>query len=86
MSQADVGQRSAHRPQCTQTSSSLTMSRPVCGRGSDAYRACSGLIAGADSLVFSSSSEPSAAIVRHCTGQTSMQASHSMHRGALKTV
>src|ERR1700737_4119593 len=29
MSQAPVGQRSAHRPQCKQTSSSLTMTRPV---------------------------------------------------------
>ena len=33
MSQAAVGQRSAHRPQCTQTSSSFTMRRPVCGSG-----------------------------------------------------
>ena len=29
MSQAPVGQRSAHSPQCRQTSSSLTMTRPV---------------------------------------------------------
>src|ERR1700736_5493193 len=29
MSHAPVGQRSAHRPQCRQTSSSLTMMRPV---------------------------------------------------------
>src|ERR1700720_801611 len=29
MSQAPVGQRSAHRPQCRQTSSSLAMMRPV---------------------------------------------------------
>ena len=29
MSQAPVGQRSAQRPQCRQTSSSLTMIRPV---------------------------------------------------------
>src|SRR5260370_19535703 len=29
MSQAPVGQRSAHRPQCRQTSSSFTMMRPV---------------------------------------------------------
>src|SRR5205823_8359448 len=29
MSQAPVGQRSAHNPQCRQTSSSLTMMRPV---------------------------------------------------------
>ena len=29
MSQAPVGQRSAHRPQCRQTSSSFTITRPV---------------------------------------------------------
>src|SRR6266699_15944 len=29
MSQAPVGQRSAHSPQCRQTSSSFTMTRPV---------------------------------------------------------
>src|SRR5215212_5181393 len=29
MSQAPVGQRSAHRPQCKQTSSSFTITRPV---------------------------------------------------------
>ena len=29
MSHAPVGQRSAHRPQCRQTSSSFTMTRPV---------------------------------------------------------
>ena len=29
MSQAPVGQRSAQSPQCRQTSSSLTMTRPV---------------------------------------------------------
>src|SRR5712691_5740746 len=29
MSQAPVGQRSAHKPQCRQTSSSFTMTRPV---------------------------------------------------------
>src|SRR6476659_5056928 len=29
MSQAPVGQRSAHSPQCRHTSSSLTMTRPV---------------------------------------------------------
>ena len=33
MSQAAVGQRSAHRPQCTHRSSSLTMTRPVCCSG-----------------------------------------------------
>src|SRR6185312_15154555 len=35
MSQAAVGQRSAQRPQCTQRSSSLTMTRAVCGSGPD---------------------------------------------------
>ncbi len=29
MSHAPVGQRSAHRPQCRQTSSSFTITRPV---------------------------------------------------------
>jgi hypothetical protein len=33
MSQAAVGQRSAHSPQCTQTSSSFTITRPVCFSG-----------------------------------------------------
>src|SRR3546814_3491950 len=32
MSQAPVGQRSAHRPQCRHTSSSLTITRPEIGR------------------------------------------------------
>ena len=31
MSHAAVGQRSAHSPQWTQTSSSFTITRPVCG-------------------------------------------------------
>ena len=35
MSQAEVGQRSAHRPQCRHKSSSLTMTRPVSLSGSD---------------------------------------------------
>ena len=38
MSQAPVGQRSAHSPQCRQTSSSLTMTRPVL-RASETYSA-----------------------------------------------
>src|SRR5687768_6145161 len=39
MSHAAVGQRSAHWPQCTQRSSSLTMTRPVCFSGEDTYKA-----------------------------------------------
>ena len=35
MSQAAVGQRSAHRPQWTQTFSSFTMTRPVWGSGAE---------------------------------------------------
>ena len=35
-----MGQRSAQRPQCTQTSSSFTMMRPVCGSGSETKSAC----------------------------------------------
>ena len=47
MSQAAVGQRSAHRPQCTQTSSSLTMTRPVCFSGAETYKAWVTFFAGA---------------------------------------
>ena len=35
MSQAAVGQRSAQRPQWTQRSSSLTITRPVCGSAAE---------------------------------------------------
>ena len=35
MSQAAVGQRSAHSPQWTQTSSSFTITRFVCGSGAE---------------------------------------------------
>ena len=47
MSQAPVGQRSAHRPQCTQTSSSLTMTRAVCFSGAEMYSGWVTLRAGA---------------------------------------
>ena len=79
MSHAAVGQRSAHRPQCTQTSSSFTIRRPVCGsalgreerlveveRRRREVRAQVGFVA------------PSGVMVRQFTGQTSTQASHSM--------
>src|SRR5262245_26793838 len=39
MSQAAVGQRSAHRPQCTHRSASLTITRPVCFSADDTYKA-----------------------------------------------
>ena len=86
MSQAAVGQRSAHSPQCTQTSSSLTMTRPVCGSAADTYSACVGFVAGALSRARSSASVPFGAMVRQSTGQMSMQASHSMHSFAANTV
>src|SRR5690606_27188447 len=35
ISHAPVGQRSAHRPQCTQRFSSLTITRPVCFSGAE---------------------------------------------------
>src|SRR6185503_342339 len=56
MSQACVGQRSAHSPQCKHTSSSLTITRPVCFRPSDTNSDCLGLAAGAVSLVRSAGS------------------------------
>src|SRR6476620_2345484 len=46
ISQAPVGQRSAHNPQCRQTSSSLTMMRPVFN-GPEAYRSWVRFFAGA---------------------------------------
>ena len=33
------GTGSAHRPQCTHRSSSLTITRPVCFNGADTYKA-----------------------------------------------
>ena len=62
------------------------MIRRVCGSGPDAYRLWPGLSAGTVSRLRSSASSPLGVIVRHCTGQMSMQASHSMHRFAVNTV
>ena len=86
MSQAPVGQRSAHRPQCRHTSSSLTMTRPVfrsrrhvevlrqrCSPGHSA--------AGADRLRRRSSVK-----VMQSIGQMSTQASHSMQSAGMNTV
>src|SRR6202044_3719794 len=64
MSQAAVGQRSAHRPQCTQTSSSLTMTRAVCGSGAETYSACERLVAGAVRWLRNSVSVPFCVMVR----------------------
>ena len=50
MSHAPVGQRSAHRPQCRQTSSSLTITLPVLSN-SETYRSWVRLNAGALSCV-----------------------------------
>src|SRR5215467_8071673 len=47
MSQAAVGQRSAHKPQCTHRSSSLTMTRPVCGSAAETYSGWARFFAGA---------------------------------------
>src|SRR5208282_752586 len=86
MSQAAVGQRSAHNPQCTQRFSSLTITRPVCFSAADTYSGWSGLVAGARRCCRSSASSPLAVMVRQSTGQMSMHASHSMHSLASKTV
>src|SRR5258705_181900 len=85
MSQAPVGQRSAHSPQCRQTSSSLTMTRPVL-RSFATYRSWVRLTAGACSRVRSSASSPFSVKVMQSIGQMSTQASHSMHSDELKTV
>ena len=55
MSQAPVGQRSAQSPQCTQRSSSFTITRPVCGKSSETYRSCvrfSAEVSSADAILF----------------------------------
>src|SRR3546814_2828218 len=78
MSQAPVGQRSAHRLQCRHTSSSLTITRSVFS-GSDTYRSCSRFSDGAVSRVRRSASSPLVVKVMQSVGQMSTQASHSMH-------
>ena len=85
MSQAPVGQRSAQRPQCRQTSSSFTITRRVFS-GSDTYRSCAGLRAGAVRRLRRSSSSPLAVKVMQSVGQMSTQASHSMHLSLTNTV
>jgi len=51
------GHRSAHNPQCRQTSSSFAMMRPVLS-SPEIYSACARSVAGALSLVRSSASSP----------------------------
>ena len=85
MSQAPVGQRSAHSPQCRHTSSSLTSTRPVLSWVLT-YSGCSRLSDGAFSRVRSSASSPLAVKVMQSVGQMSTQASHSMHSLAVNTV
>ena len=85
ISHAPVGQRSAHSPQCRQTSSSFAMMRPVFS-WPDTYSACSRLCAGAVRRVRSSASSPSSVKVMQSTGQMSTQASHSMHSLSVNTV
>ena len=69
-----------------QRSSSLTITRPVCGKPSDTYRSCSWFSAGADRRVRRSSSSPLFVIVRQLTGQTSIHASHSIQSFSANTV
>src|SRR5205814_714915 len=85
MSQAPVGQRSAHSPQCRQTSSSFTITRPVF-RSPETYSAWSACRAGARSRVRRSASVPFFVKVMQSTGQMSTQASHSMHCCVANTV
>ena len=85
MSQAAVGQRSAHRPQCTQRSSSLTMTRPVCGsaRG-DVERLRRVRRPARAGACAARPPRRRGVMVRQSTGQMSMQASHSMHSLAVE--
>ena len=85
MSHAPVGQRSAHRPQCRQTSSSFTITRPVF-KPPETYRSCARFSAGAFNRVLRSASSPLVVKVMQSIGQMSTQASHSMHSGSANTV
>ena len=85
MSQAPVGQRSAHSPQCRHTSSSLTIPRPLFN-SVETYRSCVRLSAGAFNRVRRSSSSPRRVNVMQSIGQMSTQASHSMQVSRLNTV
>src|SRR5687768_1897970 len=85
MSQAPVGQRSAHRPQCRQTSSSFTITRCVLS-GPETYKSCVRFSAGALSLVRRSGSSALPVKVMQSIGQMSTQASHSMHSLSVNTV
>src|SRR4051812_14462942 len=85
MSQAPVGQRSAHSPQCRQTSSSLAMIRPVLST-SDIYKLCDSSSADAFSRLRNSISSPFSVNVMQSIGQISTHASHSMQSGGENTV
>ncbi len=85
MSQAPVGQRSAHRPQCRHTSSSFAMILPVLS-GPETYRSWVGFLAGAVRRVRKSDSSPFCVKVMQSIGQMSTQASHSMHSLSANTV
>ena len=85
MSQAPVGQRSAHRPQCRHTSSSLTITRPVC-TASETSRSWVRFSAGALRRPRKSASSPLWVKLMQSIGQMSTQASHSMHSLGANTV
>ena len=85
MSQAPVGQRSAHRPQCRHTSSSFTITRPVF-RLSETYRSWVRFSDGAVRCVRSSASSSFPVNVMQSIGQMSTQASHSMQASLANTV
>ena len=85
MSQAAVGQRSAHNPQCRHTSSSLTITRVV-GSSEETYKSWDTSTAGAFSRARSSPSSPLAVNVIQDVGHMSIHASHSIHLLVLNTV
>ena len=85
MSQAPVGQRSAHRPQCRQTSSSLTMTLPVFST-SETYKSWVRFNAGAVRCVRNAASSSLSVKLMQSIGQMSTQASHSMQASLMNTV
>ena len=81
MSQAPVGQRSAQRPQCRQTSSSLTITRPVFSVAGDVEVLGQVQRRRLQPACADPPPSPLSVKVMQSIGQMSTQASHSMHSG-----
>src|SRR3954470_14517976 len=85
MSHAEVGQRSAHNPQCTHTFSSFAITRFVFN-WVETYRSCVLFVAGTFNMERRSPSSAFSVKEIQAVGQISIHASHSIHLSVVKTV